>query len=172
MDIKIPSDLPPTKPAASQVSDLLTQLRAAGTIEAEVIKLLQGNKLLLSSRLGDILTSNSLNYKPGDRLDLRLDDGARQPVLKTSPRPAKPIILDSRQNPELTRALVPDRPMLARVIKIVAQQAEIQLAEQILKLPREVALARNQLLSLQRNDSQQNIEISRIDSKAIYKAIL
>jgi len=172
MDIKIPSDLPATKPVVSQVSDLLTQLKAAGTIEAEVIKLLQGNKLLLSSRLGDILTSNSLNYKPGDRLDLRLDDSARQPVLKTSPRPAKTIILDSRQNPELTRALAPDRPTLARVIKIVAQQAEIQLAEQILKLPRQVTLARNQLLSLQRNDTRHSIEISRIDSKAIYKAVL
>jgi hypothetical protein len=62
--------------------------------------------------------------------------------------------------------------MLARVIKIVAQQAEIQLAEQILKLPRQVTLARNQLLSLQRNDTRHSIEISRIDSKAIYKAIL
>ncbi len=172
MDIKIPSDLPATKPVAAQVGDLLAQLKTAGTIEAEVLKLLPGNKLLLSSRLGDILTSNSLNYRAGDRLTLRFDDSARQPVLKVSPRPSKPLLLDSRQNPELTRALTSDRPMLASVIRIVAQQAEIRLADQTLKLPRAVALVKNQLLSLQRNDVRHSIEITRLEPKAFYKAIL
>ena len=172
MDIKIPSDLPATKPVVSQVGDLLAQLKAAGTIEAEVLKLLPGNKLLLSSRLGDILTSNSLNYQAGDRLNLRFDDSAQQPVLKVSPRPDKPLLLDSRQNPELTRALTTDRPMLASVIRIVAQQAEIRLADQTLKLPRQVALVKNQLLSLRRNDVRHSIEITRLEPKAVYKAIL
>ncbi len=172
MDIKIPSDLPATKPVVSQVGDLLAQLKAAGTIEAEVLKLLPGNKLLLSSRLGDILTSNSLNYQAGDRLNLRFDDSAQQPVLRVSPRPGKPLLLDSRQNPELTRALTSDRPMLARVIRIVAQQAEIRLADQTLKLPRQVALVKNQLLSLRRNDARHSIEITRLERKAVYKAIL
>ena len=172
MDIKLPSDLPPAKPVVSQTGDLLAQLRAAGTIEAEVLKLLPGNKLLLASRLGDILTSNSLNYQAGDRLNLRFDDSAQQPVLKVSPRPPGPQVLDSRQNPELTRVLAPDRPMLAKVIRIVAQQAEIQLADNILNLPRQVGLIRNQLLSLQRNDARQKIEITQLDRKAIYKAIL
>lgn len=172
MDIKISSDLPTAKPVVSQVGDMLAQLKAAGTIEAEVLKLLPGNKLLLASRLGDILTSNSLNYQAGDRLNLRFDDSAQQPVLKVSPRTPEPQVLDSRQNPELARALASDRPMLARVIRIAAQQAEIQLADKILKLPRQVALVRNQLLSLQRNDARQNIEITQLDRKAIYKAIL
>ena len=172
MDIKIPSDLPATKPAVAQVEQLLAQLKAAGRIEAEVVKLLHNNQLLLSSRLGDILTSNSLNYRAGDRVYLRLDDSSGQPVLKTSPRAAEPTLLDSRQYPKLARALPPDRPVLARVIRIIAQQAEIQLAEQILKLPREVAPVRNQLLSLQRLERQHNIEITPLDNKAIYKAVL
>lgn len=172
MDIKVPSDLPTTKPAVSQVGDLLAQLKAAGTIEAEVLKLLPGNKLLLSSRLGDILTSNSLSYQAGDRLNLRFDDSAQQPVLKVSPRPSKPLLLDSRQNPELTRALTSDRPMLASVIRIVAQQAEIRLADQTLKLPRQLALVKNQLLSLQLNDARHSIEITQLEPKAVYKAIL
>ena len=172
MDIKIPSDLPTPKPAVAQVDQLLAQLKAAGRIEAEVVKLLHNNQLLLSSRLGDILTSNNLNYRAGDRIYLRLDDSSGQPVLKTSPRAAAATILDSRQNPELARALPPDRPALARVIRIIAQQAEIKLAEHILKLPREVAPVKNQLLSLQRLDRRQSIEITPIDSKAIYKAVL
>lgn len=171
MDIKISSELPPTKPVVSP-GDLLAQLKAAGTVEAEVMKQLQGKQLLLSSRLGEILTANSLSYKSGDRLILRLDDSTGQPVLKASPGTEKPTVLDSRQNPELARALVPNQPRLARVVRIIAQQAEIQLADQLLKLPRQLALARNQLLSLRRNDRDHGVEISRVDSKSIYKAML
>ncbi len=168
----MPSSLPATEPAVSQVRDLLTQLKAAGTIDAEVIKLLQGSKLLLSSRLGDILTTNNLSYKPGDKLRLRFDDSAQQPILKVSQRYPKPIILDSRQHPELARALLPDRPMLAQVIKLAAQQAQIRLAGAVLTLPRQVAPSRNGVLSLQRNDIRHQIEITPIDSKAIYRAML
>jgi len=171
MDIKISSDLPPTKPVVSP-GDLLAHLKSAGSLEAEVMQRLQGKQLLLSSRLGEILTTNSLSFKPGDRLILRFDDSAGQAVLKASPRTEKPIILDSRHNPELARALVPNHPRLARVVRIIAQQAEIQLADQLVKMPRQLSLARNQLLSLRRADTDHGVEISRVDSKSIYKAIL
>jgi flagellar hook-length control protein FliK len=172
MDIYTPSDLPGAKPAVNRVADLLTQLRGAGSIEAEVVKLLRDNQLLLTSRLGQILASNKLHYRPGDRVSLRLDDSGQQPVLKVSPPVNKTVSLDSRQYPELVRQLSPDRPLLARVIKVVAQRAEIQLPNQVVKLPRQVAAVRNQLLSLQRNDARQRIEITPLERKAIYKAIL
>ncbi len=172
MDLKIPNELPRLNPAVKQVGDLLAQLKAAGTIEAQVVKLLKDNQLLLTSRLGQILTSNSLDYKPGDRVNLRLDESSGQPVLKASPAAVKPIRLDSRENPELTRLLPPERPMLARVARIVAQRAEIQIADNIVRLPRQLMFPRNQILSLQREDSQRSIEIRPLQPKAIYKAIL
>ena len=171
MDIKIPTDSVSPRPVSSQATDLLAKLKAAGTVEAEVIRQLQG-KLLLSSRVGDILTSNTLNYKPGDRVSLRLDGSAQNPVLKVSSVPIKPINLDSRQHTDLARALPPDQPVLARVARIVAQQAEIQLYGQTLKLPRQVNTVKNQLLSLRLNESRRNIEVTLLERKAIYKAIL
>ena len=171
MDIKILSELLTGKPAVSQTGDLLSQLKAAGTIEAEVIKVLQG-KLLLSSRFGEILTANTLNYKPGDQINLRLSGDAQNPVLKASPRIPGPVILDSGQNPRLSRALPPGQSVLAVVSGITAQRIEIRLAGQILTLPRPPGVARNQLLSLQRNDARRSIEITPLDRKLIYKGLL
>ena len=171
MDIKILSELLTGKPAVSQTGDLLAQLKAAGTIEAEVIKVLQG-KLLLSSRFGEILTTNTLNYKPGDQINLRLGGDAQNPVLKASPRIPGPVILDSGQNPRLSRALPPGQSVLAVVSKITAQRIEIRLADQILTLPRQPGVVRDQLLSLQRNDARRSIEITPLDRKLIYKGLL
>lgn len=172
MEIRNSSDMPGAQPGITRVSDLLTQLRAAGSIEAEVVKLLQDNKLLLNTRLGQILTSNKLHYKPGDRIILRIDDSGQQPVLKVSAPAVKPVSLDGRQHPELVRQLPPDQPLLARVVKVVAQRAEVQLAEQLVRLPRQITAVRNQILSLRRNDANRSIEVTPIDRKAVYKAIL
>ncbi|MBT8435560.1 MAG: flagellar hook-length control protein FliK [Gammaproteobacteria bacterium] len=171
MDIKSLSDSLTSRPPVSQAGDLLAQLKAAGTIEAEVIKVLQ-NKLLLSSRLGDILTSNSLNYKVGDQLNLRLGGSKQSPVLKASPKQAGPVTLASDQNLRLSRALPSGQPVLAVVTRIVAQRIEIRLAEQILTLPRQPGIARDQLISLKQNNANRTIEITPVDRKMIYKALL
>ena len=171
MDIKSLSDSLTGRPPVSQNGDLLAQLKAAGTIEAEVIKVLQ-DKLLLSSRLGDILTSNSLNYKVGDQLNLRLGGSEQNPVLKASPKQSGPMTLSSDQNLRLSRALPADQPVLAVVTRIVAQRIEIRLAEQILTLPRQPGIARDQLISLKLNNASRTIEITPVDRKMIYKALL
>ncbi len=171
MDIKGLNDSLTGRSSFFQAGDLLAQLKAAGTIEAEVIKVLQG-KLLLSSRLGEILTTNSLNYKTGDRLNLRLSGSEQNPVLKASPNQPEPVTLESSKNPRLSRALPADQPVLAVVTKIAAQRIEIRLAEQILTLPRHVGVSQNQLLHLQRNAANRTIEITPVDRKLIYKALL
>ena len=86
MDINLPSELTNPRPSTAAGGDLLAQLRAAGTIEAEVIKVLK-DSLLLSSRLGEILTRNTLNYKTGDRLYLRLDERRPPTVMTPEPEP-------------------------------------------------------------------------------------
>lgn len=171
MDIKSLNDSLTSRPPVSQNGDLLAQLKAAGTIEAEVIKVLQ-DKLLLSSSLGDILTTNSLNYKLGDQLNLRLGGGEQNPVLKASPKQTGPMTLNSDQNPRLSRALPTDQAVLAVVTRITAQRIEIRLAEQILTLPRQPGIARDQLLSLKQNKATGTIEITPVDRKMIYKALL
>ena len=171
MDIKSLSDSLTGRPPVSQNGDLLAQLKAAGSIEAEVIKVLQ-DKLLLSSRLGDILTSNSLNYRVGDRFNLRLGGSEQNPILKASPKQSGPMTLISDQNQRLSRALPSDQPVLAVVTRIVAQRIEIRFAEQILTLPRQPGIARDQLISLKQNNAKTTIEITPVDRKMIYKALL
>jgi hypothetical protein len=58
------------------------------------------------------------------------------------------------------------------VSRITAQRIEIRLADQILTLPRQSGIVRNQLLSLQRNDAGRSIEITPLDRKLIYKGLL
>ena len=171
MDIKSLNESLTSRPPVSKNGDLLAQLKAAGTIEAEVIKVLQ-DKLLLRSRLGDILTSNSLNYKVGDQLNLRLGGSEQNPVIKASPKQSGSMTLNSDQNLRLSRALPADQPVLAVVTKIAAQRIEIRLAEQILTLPRQPGIVRDQLISLKQNNTKRTIEISPVDRKMIYKALL
>ncbi len=171
MDIKILSAFLPLKPAVSEPGDLLAQLKAAGTIEVEVIKVLQG-KLLLGSRLGEILAANTLNYKPGDQFNLRLSGDTKNPVLKASPRIPGPQILDSTRNPHLRQLLPPGQSVLAMVSGMTARHIEIRLAGQILSLPPQSGVTRNQLIGLLRNDASRSIEITPLDRKLIYKALL
>lgn len=171
MDIKSLDDSLPVRSPVSQSGNLLAQLKAAGTIEAEVIRVMQ-DKLLLSSRLGEILTSNSLNYKAGDQLNLRLSGSEQEPVLKVSSRQTGPVTLDSKQNPRLARLVPANTAVLAIITQVTSQRIQLRLAEQTLTLPRQPGVARGQLLSLQRNNANQNIEIKPLDRKLIYKAIL
>lgn len=171
IDIKSLDDSANVRSPATQTGDLLARLKAAGTIEAEVVRVLQ-DKLLLSSRLGEILTSNSLNYRAGDQLNLRLDGSDQNPVLKASPRQPGPVTLERNVNAQLNRLLPPDTALLATVTRVTAQRIEIRLAGQVLTLPRQPGIARGQLLSLQRNDVRQNIEIKPVDRKLVYKALL
>ena len=171
MDINLPSELNALRPSTATGGDLLAQLRAAGTIEAEVIKVLNDN-LLLRSRLGDILTRNTLNYKTGDRLLLRLDERAATPVLKSSPAEPRPVSIETRAYPEIARLLSPERPVLAKVLRIVAQQAEIRLAQTAVRLPPQVTSRPGDLLRLVRDDSRQQIEITPLQAKVIYKSLI
>ena len=171
MDIKSLDDSLPARTPVLQSSNLLAKLKAAGTVEAEVIKVLQ-DRLLLSSRLGEILTSNSLNYKKGDQLTLRLAGSDREPVLKVSPRLSGPVTIEVNQNPRLGRLVPVNTAVLAIVTSVTPQRIEIRIAEQILTLSRQPGLARGQLLSLQRNNTNQKIEIKPVDRKLIYKAML
>ena len=171
MDIKSLDESLTVRFPVSQSGNLLAQLKAAGTIEAEVIRVLQ-DKLLLSSRLGEILTSNSLNYKAGDQLNIRLAGSDLEPVLKVSPRQSGPVTLDSNQIPRLSRLVPVNGAVLAIVTSVAPPRIQIRLADQILTLPRQPGIARDQLLSLQRNNANQKIEIKPVDRKLIYKAML
>ena len=49
--------------------DLLALLKSAGTVDAQITKVVDGG-LLLNTRLGELFTNNSSGLKTGDKLQL------------------------------------------------------------------------------------------------------
>ena len=63
---------------------LIDSLRTAGGLEAEILQSTRG-QLLLQTRLGQLLTLNTLGFRSGERLLLRLDSEAETPRLLVRP---------------------------------------------------------------------------------------
>ena len=157
--------------AAIQGSDLLSLLKASGSVEARVISLFDG-KLLLSSRIGEILTSNTLGFKRGDLLLLRLLVKDGQPVLRVSRPPARSIVFDSSGYSRLNRLLAPDKPVLARVIGVSEAGLQVKLGQVNISIPVRSGYKPGQLITLVQDARRQSVEIQTLDTKAIYKALV
>ena len=147
MNIPSLSSHPVKSDIAIQGSNLLALLKASGSLEARVISLFDG-KLLLSSRIGEILTSNTLGYKQGDLLLLRLQLKEGQPVLRVSRPPARSIIFDSSGYSRLNRLLAPDIPVLARVIGASEKTLQVKLGSESISVPLRSAFKPGQLITL------------------------
>lgn len=171
MDIKVPNQTPSGGPPTAAAGDMLQRLQVAGSIEAEVVRVL-ADRLLLRTDLGEILTRNTLRYQEGDRVKLRLDDTAATPVLKVSAVNPRPISLESSRYPELARLLPANRPVLAAVLKILAQATLLRISGQELILPRRIDTTPGQLLSLVRRPQLRAIEVDSVSLKSVFRTLL
>lgn len=171
MDIDRLTPIPDTRPAASDVSDLLGRLRAAGSVEAEVIRVLK-DQLLLRSELGEILARNRLDLRPGDRVRIRLAGNPSAPVLRVSPAPPKPISVTDDAVPRLARALPADRPVLAEILRVLPAATEIRWAGRTHSLPLRIESADRSLLSLERRPATATIVLTPLARAPIYRALL
>lgn len=171
MDIRIFNQIVSGRPVVADVGDLLTQLRAAGTVEAEVISRLP-DSLLLQTRLGRILTHDRHHFQPGDRLELRLEGDRERPVLKASDAAPRPLTLDANRNPRLAELLPANRAVLASIARVLAESTLIRIADQLLTLPVRIERPREQLLSLLYQPRQQAVEVEPVERKSLYLAML
>ncbi len=171
MEINRFSDVSNSKPASSRPADLLARLRAAGTIEAVVVRQI-GEQLLLDSRLGSILTSNRLDYRPGDRLLLSLSGDPERPVLQSRRQPAATVTLERGQHPALAQALGKARSALAAVERVAPGSVLLRISNQSVRLDGRLPLAEKHSLLQVRDAGSGRIEIDPVDLKAAYKAIL
>ncbi len=171
MDIDRLNPISHNRPAGGDIGDLLTRLRAAGSVEAEVMRVL-GERLLLRSELGEILTRNRLDLQTGDRLRLRLAGSDSEPVLRATPVPGKPATIASAELPRLARALPADRPALAEIVRVLPRATEIRLAGRTHTLPLRIEPAGSRLLSLERRPATGSIELRPLERAPIYRALL
>ncbi len=171
MDIDRLNPISHNRLAGGDIGDLLTRLRAAGSVEAEVMRVL-GDRLLLRSELGEILTRNRLDLRPGDRLRLRLGGSDSEPVLRATPVPGKPATIAFAEVPRLARALPADRPALAEIVRALPRATEIRLAGHSHTLPLRIEPAGGRLLSLERRPATGSIELRPLERAPIYRALL
>lgn len=153
------------------IGELSELLSRSGPIEARVLKLLDGG-LLLGSRLGEILTSNNLKFKVGDRLTLRIDGDAGKPLLRVTAATPRPILIDLRDAPALTRLLLPGRPQLASVVAHGAEKMQFKIDNQRLSTTAHPGLRKGQLVSLLRSAERHSVEIRPLDARPVFKALV
>ena len=166
MEINRLSNVSSGNPTASQPPDLLSRLRAAGTIEAVVVRQL-GDQLLLDSRLGAILTSNRLDYRVGDRLLLSLAGDPDRPILKSRRQSTTPVSLDRGQHPALAQALDRTGIALAAVKRVAPDAVELGMSNRTVRLAGRLPIAEQHSLLLLRDAANGRIELEPVDSKTV-----
>ncbi len=171
MDIDRLNPTPDARPAGGGIADLLARLRAAGSVEAEVVRVLR-EQLLLRSELGEILTRNRLDLRPGDRVRIRLAGSVADPVLRASPAPERPVTIASAELPRLARSLPVDRPVLAEILRVLPQATRIRFAGQIHTLPMRIESGQRPLLGVEHRPATRTIELQPLERASIYRALL
>ena len=172
MDIsKIPDNL--STPASRQLSpvELFRQITQLGSIDAKVA-LIERGQALLTTRLGQIISSNTLDLKQGDRLSIRLGEDAQNPVLKITKLPNPPTNLNSATNPSLNQALPTGKTISALVIGQQAGKTIIQLGRQQISIQSPVDLKPGQLITVAKSSGNQNIELRIVDHQQVLKSAL
>ncbi|MFT7555814.1 MAG: hypothetical protein ACI9LO_002137, partial [Planctomycetota bacterium] len=151
--------------------DLLAQLKSAGTLDAQISKVVDGG-LLLSTRLGDLFTNNSPGLKSGDKLQLQYTERDSKPILRATKLETQPIRINSAAFPQLNKLLPSSKPGLAKIVNETTAHIEIKFSGKLLELPRFPELVGTRLLSLQSVQHGRAIEILPVDTTQLLKSLL
>ena len=172
MDIsKIPDNLSNTTSRQLSPAELFRQIARLDSIEAKVA-LIEKGQALLTTRLGQIISSNALDLKQGDRLSLRAGDNAQNPVLKITKLPTPPTNLKSVTNQVLNQVLLTGKAVSALVIGQQAGKTIIQLGRQQISIQPAVGSKPGQLITLLKSANNQNIELRSVDHQQVLKSAL
>jgi len=151
--------------------DLFRQITQLGSIEAKVA-LIDKGQALLNSQLGQILSSNTLDLKAGDRLNLRAAGSEQNPVLKITRLPPQPTTLSGITNHALNQVLANGKATVALVINQNPGKATIQLGSQKISIQSPVELKQGQLISLLKSANSQSIELRPVNNQQVLKSAL
>ncbi|MEM7561686.1 MAG: flagellar hook-length control protein FliK [Pseudomonadota bacterium] len=171
MEIKALIDVSGSQQRLPVNSDWLNLLRQLESLEASVARQRSG-ELVLRTLLGDLLLKNSLGFKQGDRLAIRLDESRATPILKVAPAIPKVHKINSDQLPLLSHLIGPDRAALVSVRQVSGDEALIELANRTFKLPVVKNAKSGELLSIYHAPRQRKLEISQFNPLPVYKGLL
>ena len=149
--------------------DIFRQLTQLGSIEARVAAISRGQALLLT-QLGQIPTSNTLNLKSGDVIQIRASGNEQNPVLKVSAEADKPVILDPIRYPALNKLLTTGKPISATFINHQTNGAGIKIGNRVFSITQPPDLKPGQLISLVKSSNNNHIEVKAIDHRQVLKS--
>ena len=95
--------------------DVLNRLQQLGSITANVVSVMN-KEALLSTCLGKIRTSNALDLKAGDTIQIRLDANNQSPTLKVTLLHEPLTLLAANKFLKLLPLLPTNQPVLATVV--------------------------------------------------------
>ena len=172
MDIPRISDLNPgPNTRSASAVEIFRQLTQLGSIEARVAAITRGQAILLT-QLGQLTTSNALNLKAGDVIQIRADGNEQKPVLKVSVGAEKPVMLETAKHPSLAREIPAAKPVSAILVEQQADNTKIKVGKQIFTIPRQAGLKPGQLVSLSKTTNSNTIEIKPVDHRQVLKSAI
>jgi len=156
---------------SSSAVDLFKQLTQHGSIEARVASVARGQAILLT-QLGQISSTNALNLKAGDLIQIRTGGTEQNPVLKVSVATEKPVVLDSNKHALLARQLPAGKAVRAILVAQQGSNSKIRIGNQTINIPRQPELKPGQLVSLVKSTDNSAIEIRPIDHRQVLKSAI
>ena len=152
-----------------KANDILTNLQQAGLFRAVVIQR-SGNSVLLDTAFGNISAKAPDKLQKGDAIIARVLPGKSELTLKIEQLTQTLISLPRSSLNALIRQNI-SLPVVARVVAQQAQNTQLKIGNQSLKIPRMETLQNGQRVLLQAN-SQQQLELKPLYPESILKTAL
>ena len=171
-------DIPVLKSQVSQLTSqpvsaatLFEQLAQAGSVQARVA-LINHTQTVLTSALGQILTSGSPELRVGDRLTLSLDSNSRTPTLKIDNIIRSPVNLDISRNRPVSDLFSNTGQVLAVVKKQDQSGTLIEAGNSRVKLEPLPGFKAGQLVSLVKSSDGNNLEVFAVNHQQVLKSAI
>ena len=151
--------------------DVLNRLQQLGSITANVVSVMN-KEALLSTCLGKIRTSNALDLKAGDTIQIRLDANNQSPTLKVTLLHEQLTLLAANKFLKLLPLLPTNQPVLATVVSQQSSKTILQFKSVQTSIPLPIKLKPGQLITLVYHEAFETIEIKRVDHQRVLKSAL
>ncbi|MFT5224615.1 MAG: hypothetical protein ACI8XX_000360 [Polaribacter sp.] len=169
------SHLPSTVPSKSNIADapvnILNRLQQLGSVPARVVSVTNG-QATLSTRLGEITSSNALKLKAGDTVQIRLDSDGKKTVLKVTPSQDQVTLLAANKFLKLLALLPANRPTAATVVSHKGNNTLLQLGSTQTSIPLQPQLKAGQLINIIHRHASATIEIKQVDHQQVLRSAL
>jgi hypothetical protein len=151
--------------------DVLNRLQQLGSITANVVSVMN-KEALLSTCLGKIRTSNALDLKAGDTIQVRLDANNQNPILKVTLLHEQLTLLAANKFLKLLPLLSTNQPVIATVVSQQSNKTLLQFRSVQTLIPLPIKLKPGQLLTLVHHEAFETIEIKLVDNQRVLKSAL